>query len=128
MLKEPLFKALNIKSNSDVKDLARKLKISTKTLRYYAESNIFPNEKDAIKICEYLDIDLIELKIKLGIIEYDLLKVLMKNSKKIRSLITKKESLSSASTKENLELVFTTKYGKMYQGDCIAMMKEIESD
>ncbi|OLN21332.1 site-specific DNA-methyltransferase [Domibacillus antri] len=127
MLDNQLYKALNIQSDNELKNVAKILKIPLSTLKYYAERNIFPSEADANKMCEYLGIDILELQLKLGSIDYNLLKKLMNHSKEIRSLIEDEEP-QEEKEKKSVDLVFTTDYGKMYKGDCISLMQTMESN
>jgi site-specific DNA-methyltransferase (adenine-specific) len=130
MLNRRFFQALNIKSDKELKEIAKSLKIPVPKLRYYADKNLFPTEQDCEKICEYLGIDLIELQLKLGIIDNNLLQNIMNHSKEIRSLIGFEENKKESIKKENIgvQKVFSTEYGTMYKGDCIALMKTIESN
>lgn len=127
MFNLPLFKALGIKNNADLKTFARKVKVSTKELKYYNEKNVLPSVSDRKAILKESGMTELELKLKLGILDGDIVKAIQEKSDQISRLI-QSEYNSDKEIKRNHTLSFSTDLGKLYQGDCLSLMKEMEDE
>ncbi|MBH8609353.1 site-specific DNA-methyltransferase [Thermoactinomyces sp. CICC 10521] len=128
MFDSPFFRALDIKNDKELKTFAKLSQVSVKSLKYYAEKNIFPSIEDLRKIMNYTGCSEAELRLKMGVLNQELVKALRKNSSKILELIADEISSVEQEVKSNHELSFTTEYGKMFQGDCLSLMKTMEDE
>jgi site-specific DNA-methyltransferase (adenine-specific) len=80
--------------------------------KYYIENNILPTSSELKKIKEIYSIDIDNLKIQLGIYDYELKYKLAKID------VPKLDLIQS-------ELKFSTNLGKLYQGDCLELLKNM---
>lgn len=124
-MENALYKLLNIKNKDELKTISKNMKLSLNKIRYYGENKIIPVGEDRELIKKYLGLSEIEFKIKIGDIDFELLDLLSNNSKKISELVTLENSINN---KNNMESVFNTEYGKLFNGDSIELMKSMNSD
>lgn len=120
-----LFKILSIKRR-DLKKTAESLKIPTERLKYYEKHQKFPSPEDLKKICHYYNIDATYLKLKMAVYDDEVLHLLSKHAEDISKLI-KKPSVPEKNTIIDTPQ-FTTKRGKLYQEDCIKLMKNLQEE
>ncbi|KAF7767191.1 hypothetical protein PUND_a3120 [Pseudoalteromonas undina] len=125
------FKAINVEpsSSAEIKSAARATSISVAQLKYYNEKNIIPSGKDLESIGENLGITELELMINMGRINHAVLDAMQSNSNKIIEILQNdynevKNNLAIGTSK----LVFETRLGKLFEGDCLKVMSQIESD
>jgi len=110
-----------------VANFARKTGIPTSRLRYYNENNILPTGKDLEVIINATGINEIELMLKMGRLNNDLLEVLQENADQILSTInTNKAHVASKSNKAKVS--YSTDLGELYNGDCLSVMKAMDSN
>ncbi|MCF2307962.1 site-specific DNA-methyltransferase [Photobacterium carnosum] len=108
-------------------DISKKTSIPTKTLKYYNSKNILPSGNDLDVICNIYNISEDYLKLKMGVIDYALIEKLQYNAKKINEEI-EKTNINNDRKKDNINVVFDTEKGILYQGDCLDVMSGIQSD
>lgn len=122
-----LFKELNICNKTDLKDRAKELNIKTSELEYYNNKMIYPQGEVLNKILSLNGYSELEFKIRLGIIDNELVDWIAKNPE----LITKnfqKSYMDNDSIKRDIKVDFETKYGKLFRGDCLEIMKSIDDE
>jgi site-specific DNA-methyltransferase (adenine-specific) len=123
------FKALGINpiDRFAVKRFADASGVPVKTLQYYNDSNILPSGHDLERICEAAGITAIELMLKIGQLDRPILKALRMNSKQVFQLI--RDSIEqSGNHLEPPPIVFQTSLGRLYKGDCLTLMNNMEND
>lgn len=121
-----LKKLLKIESNRDIQKVAKEIGLERSKLKYYFEANVYPDNKDEELICNYLGIKKIELKLKLGNIDNELLELVSKNA---HSLAENFEEKSVGDDKVgNIHLTFQTNQGKLYQGDCLELLSKMDDE
>jgi len=125
-MKNPFFNACEIVDGdtAGIKLLAKKLDINIKTLHFYNDNNILPFEHDLQKVLSVLNIDELTFKIRMGIFDFHVKSHLAsiyngKINKVMPNRLSKNESRSP---------IFQTDRGKLYHGDCIEVMKTLESN
>lgn len=119
-----LFVELDISNKDDLKDIAERLKIKVDKLVYYNNKMIFPEGEVLKKILSYKGYSTLELKLRLGIIDNELIEWISKNPKIIIDNIN--ENIEE--DKKKIQLKFESNYGKLYQGDCLDIMKSIPDE
>lgn len=123
------FDALEIKStdNLGLHRFARTVGIPVDRLRYYNKHNKIPSGNDLKLICDATGINEAELMIQMGVLDNRIASLIQKNAKQIYSLI--KPQIEDPDEMPAMPpLVYETKLGKLYQGDCLALMKNMDSD
>lgn len=117
------FKAIKVETNADLQRFSKESGVKTAKLKYYNEQNIYPSGHDLIKILQTSNLTELELKIKMGIIDFTVKDFLSSHWTEISKLI--KSEPTTNSNEELFEPVFQTSKGKLYQADCIALIKSL---
>ena len=128
MLESDLFfKALNIENAKEIRAFSKASKISVKKLRYYNNNNLLPSGYDLDQICLIKDIKPLYLMLKMGILDRHTKSLLSNQADQIYGLIEKKKD-GNPVMEPKIKEKHKTKFGKLYHGDCIELMKSMESD
>jgi site-specific DNA-methyltransferase (adenine-specific) len=101
--------------------------VSKKKLDYYNNNNTFPTGKDLENILKELGKSEIELKLAMGIIDQQLASLIAANAKSIAACLPQNNEFQEPQ-KPELEKVLQTELGILYKGDCIDLMKSMESE
>lgn len=125
-MKHPLFSILGVNPGDKkaLKELCQKLKISQKTLEYYNDLCVLPFEDDLASICSFTGLSEEIIKIRMGIIDEKIKAALSENFEKLVDLFPP----SISKTQKRLKASFETELGSLYRGDCIELLKTIESN
>lgn len=126
---QKFFAALGLNSNDSVaiKQLASKTGIQVERLRHYDAKNILPSGSDLEKICLVRNITQTELMLLMGCLDRKILSAIQKYAGAIYELIKDDiQPFHSFGKKPNLKL--ETGCGQLYQGDCLELMREMESE
>ncbi|SEG75799.1 site-specific DNA-methyltransferase [Paenibacillus sp. UNC499MF] len=126
MYSNSFFSALSITNDAELKYFSKISNITTKKLKYYPKYNLYPDVTDRDCIIKTLDISELELKIKLGYFDKELLDILSKNAKTIVDFISPDYNTAPIALRH--KHIFKTEYGNMYQGDCISLMDKLEKN
>lgn len=126
MFENKFFKVLGVHNKEDLARFSREVKVPQNKLKYYNEKAIFPYGEDLKKIIEYLDISELELRLKLGVIDNSILRLIEQNSSQISKLLIPNQD--DTQTKINLEPAFKTDKGILYQADCMDAIKAIQNE
>jgi len=119
---EPITKA-------KIAEASKKLSIPVEKLKYYNDRNILPSGGDLEAIQVILGVSKLELMLKMGRLDQAVLESIQSNANQLLSIISNDYTKAKNSIQPaEAQLAFETKLGKMYQGDCLAVMKKIESD
>lgn len=122
------FNALNIHDNDQLKIFSNKSKVSIKRLKYYAEECIFPHKSDLDNILKIANLTEVELRLKIGIFNASIINALQKHAKEISKVVDNDDVDYSITTKNNPMLVFKTELGRLYKGDCLSLINEMERE
>jgi len=128
-MKGLFFEALGIKSKDgqSAQKFARQVGMPVERLRYYNDNNKLPTGSDMKRIYNATGINKEELMLKMGLLDSWLSSVLRKNADQIYSII----SSQVQSENERLPMpapVYETGLGRLYQGDSLDLMKNIDDD
>jgi len=128
-MKNFFFDALGINSTNNLAlhRFARAVGIPIDRLRYYNKCNKIPTGNDLQSIRETTGISEAELMIQMGVMDSRIRSLFQKNAKQIYSLI--KPQIKNHDKRPSIPpLVYETKLGKLYQGDCLSLMKNMDND
>lgn len=125
-MKKSLFEAIGCTDNEDVKKVSKKMGVPKRVLGYYNSNHLLPSEEILEKIEFFLGINSDLVMLKMGIYSRDLMERIANNSDKVANIIAcTKEPKQQAN---GFNPVFETKHGKLYNDDCIDLMKSMESE
>lgn len=122
------FRALKLDSNGrSLKAFSELSQVPVERLRYYNETNTLPSGVDLENICRVANITTLGLMLKIGRLDHAVLEAIQKNSDAVL------EALENQITKETTQVakphaVFSTQLGELYQGDCLDLLANIDSD
>lgn len=128
-MKNLLFKALHLKVSDKAALLrfARKASIPLERLSYYNRCNVIPSGKDLKQICDTAGINQIELMLAMGILDNRLRALIQENAGSIYQILQQSFDMK-ASMPPLPAMVFESAMGKLYQGNCLALMPHMDSD
>lgn len=116
---------LNPKNREEVRLVSKKLEIPISDLDFYQENHILPFEAHLKSINEKLNISTISLKIRMGIVDSEIKKLILKNEKNI----VESQSFQPKKNKSNkLNVEFKSEFGELYKGDCLELLKQTKSN
>ncbi len=123
------FKAIGIDkdSKSSLRSFSKKIGIPVGKLRYYNSTNTLPSGTDLTLICDTLNIVPVELMLRMGVMNHRLISAIQQNADLVYSSI--KEQLENEETQMHMPpAVYETSLGKLYQGNCLELMQNMDSD
>lgn len=126
-MREDLYSILEISDREVAKSFAKKLKVKIGTLDYFNDNCIYP-DADLIKkiLDERPNLSEIEIKIRLGHIDNEVLTLLQDNVKAISKY---KNGIPITSVQRQLpEPDFTTPLGRLFNADCIETMRNMDDN
>lgn len=123
-MKGRLCGVLGIKTEKDFRVVSKKVGISTDRIKYFNDNEIFPSGSDLQKILEYANINEIELKLTLGLVDREILGNIASHAKEISSILDKPKSIKTKKPK----MVFSTDLGELYEGDCLSLLKGLDDN
>ncbi len=115
-----------LKIEGGVKTLSQRTKIPTQRLNYYEQSRKLPMGEDLKNICEAFQVSPEYLKARMGIFDFKVSHYLDEVLKISKNLDYKNEN--SFEKYKNPTLEFQTKLGKLYKGDCLSLLNQMESE
>jgi len=122
------FKALGIDPDSrvDIQSAAKKTGIPFARLKYYNKKNVIPLGGDLTALEDEYAISELELMLKMGRLDHSVIEAIQNSSDEILKILSK-QSKPKVKLKK-IEPVFTTSLGKLYERDCLEVLKSIPSD
>ena len=123
------FKAIKIDVNDklSLRRFSQSIGIPLERLNYYNSSNTLPTGSDLQKICNAISITHIELKLKMGLLDTEIISAIQQNLDEIYHII-KKNCGYGKKIKPIPSLIYKSNLGKLYQGDCLDLMPHIENE
>jgi site-specific DNA-methyltransferase (adenine-specific) len=125
------FKAIGIDPavKSSIGSVSKKIGVPIERLKFYNETNTLPSGRDLEAINSVLGISELSLMLKMGRLDHSILEAIQNNSEEVLKIISSDCKIyKNQINVGDAELKFATALGKMYQGDCLAVMKMIKSD
>lgn len=126
-MKHPFFNACGISYGNKlaIKEMAAKTDITYQQMSYYDRNGILPFNDHLERILSFLKTDLITFKIRMGIIDFQVKEYLSK----MHGSYQEEQTASENRAKINLKTPsFHTEFGKLYQGDCIELLRLLPSN
>jgi len=120
------FKALQIEDRLSLNRFSKKTGISVKRLRYYNDGNKMPTGKDLDLILANTDLSKIELMLLTETFNHELKSLIAENAHQIGKLLSPKKEIKES--QKDIKTIFETELGKLYQCDCLDLLKTMESD
>lgn len=117
-----LFKILGIKDKEDLKIVSSKIKVGTQSLIYYNDNRIFPDGEVLFSILAYLGMTEFELKLRLGILDTKVINWIADHPEFLIDSISQKKFVVEG----QLDIGYETPYGKLYQADCLDLMRTMK--
>lgn len=110
------------------KQISETTGIPTSQLKYYNDKNVLPSGRDLSQICNCYSITENYLQLKMGIVDHRLIEMLQSKAESINHLLLELSHVGVIDDNSVIKEVFSTELGRMFQGDCLDVMKQIESD
>ncbi|KRM95998.1 hypothetical protein FC19_GL001062 [Liquorilactobacillus aquaticus DSM 21051] len=121
-MKSVFYDILDITNKEERIKVSKKCGISVEDLEYYSNNSIIPIGENKEKIKKFLEINETEYKLLFGDVDAKLLEKIKMNAKKITEILGPDDSRSSIIEKSIPD--FTTDFGKLYNSDCMKLLKE----
>lgn len=124
------FKAVGItlaNGEGGLRAFSRESGIPQKRLTYYNDNNILPSGGDLEKILAVTDVSEVEMKLKMGRFDKDIIEAIQLKSAEIAKIVNGKGYEGFESIKR-FSPEFETKQGKLYREDCCKFLASIEND
>lgn len=99
--------------------------IPVNQLRYYNDHNIVPTGTDMEVISKHTKKTSYEIMLAMGIVDSSVIEAIKNNSELISKLVGKRKVTTIS---KQCELKLKTDMGELYKGDCIDLMRSIESN
>ena len=121
------FQAVGIDANkkNSISCLSKATGISIKELRYYNDNNIVPTGRDMEAIVKHAKKSNYEIMIAMGILDSSLIEAIRANPDIITTLAN---GIKSNTTTTPCELKLKTELGMLYKGDCLDLMRTMDSN
>jgi len=120
------FNALQIEDKLSLNRFSKKTGISVKRLKYYNDGNKMPTGKDLNLILANTDLSKIELMLLTETFHHELKSLIAENAKQIGKLLSPKKEKKES--KKDIKTLFETELGRLYQCDCLDLLKTMKSD
>ncbi|MFD2368880.1 DNA methyltransferase [Brevibacillus sp. GCM10020057] len=127
MKKNRLYEILGVNNDLELKEFARKSGVSVKKLKYYSEELILPAEDDLQKILQSSGLTELEFKLKLGILDRKIISILGDKASEISQLLGN-DYPRELQDNFSIKPCFQTELGKLYQADCLQLMRTLPKE
>jgi len=115
------------KDSFTLRRFARSTGIPVDRLNYYNGRNKLPSGTDLQRICDTSGISEAELMFKMGIFDQRMMSVIHENADQVYQLIARQLE-NKTEIPPMPPLKYETKLGKLYQGDCMDLMSNIDCE
>lgn len=125
---DKFFRALGVNPNSkgEISGFSKKSGVSVKSLRYYNDHNLVPSGQELDRVLSASGVSVELLKIKMGRLDERLLEKMIERSDDIIPFLEDGEKTLINQFLESPD--FSTSLGEAYRGDCLELLKRVESD
>jgi site-specific DNA-methyltransferase (adenine-specific) len=123
------FEALDIGSErkTTTASFARKTGVTAEMLNFYNDTNTVPSGTDLQAVCSTARISAAELMLRMGRVDRHLLRAIQSHADTVYAIIQDGVPVPTIH-EEEVEPVYTTPFGKLYQADCMRVMQGLDSD
>jgi hypothetical protein len=124
------FSALNLKAtdNPGLNQFARKTGIPLERLFYYNRFNVIPSGQDLRLILAAVGISETALKLKMGTLDSGIQALIQENADEVARIIQQRDKKLDKIPPPFPVLVQQTQWGRLYQGDCLELMRHMNND
>lgn len=112
---------------SEINAAAVKTGIPVSRLNFYNNKNIVPSGFDLTQIEKIFGVSEIQIRLKMGRLDRALIELIQNSSDEVLRAIDPVRALEK-SPSSDLSEVFKTGLGKLYEADCLEVLRSIESD
>jgi len=129
---DQFFRALGIapRDRRQLNAFAARSEVSPARLRYYNDANVLPSGGDLPRVLEAGGISELELMLAMGRLSRDTLSAIQANAGAVAKLLQASQS-ADAQTETAVNAprsALETALGRLYEGDCMALMPTLDSD
>ena len=120
-----LFNILGISDfkSSELRRYAKELGIPLKKLKYYSENHILPGKEEIKLISQKTGISENVIMLKMGIFNENLVNLIANNAEHLADQVESEHD--QRINPDQLEISLETELGRLYQGDCLDLLKNI---
>ena len=118
-------RAIGIESDAALRQLSEKSGVSIQALKYYDDANLVPSGHELRAIIKTTGTSEFELMLKMGRLDRRLTTLLQSHAGEIHELV--KKGFAEPPGKQ-LDPVFHTSLGRLYQGDCLDLLPTVQDD
>lgn len=122
-----LLDILKVKGKAQMTDLSARTGISYEMLKYYNTNSILPSQSDLQNITNATGIGKFEIMLSMGVFDSELIDELKLNARNISDMMHKKTDVKVNSF-PNISPSFATQLGKLYNADCLDVLKNIDDN
>lgn len=123
------FEAVGISSQrkNTIASFARKTGVTADMLNFYNNTNTVPSGRDLQAVCSTARITAAELMLRMGRIDRHLLRAIQSHADAVYAIIQDEVAVPTTQ-QEEVEPVYTTSFGTLYEADCMRVMRGLDSD
>lgn len=129
---DQFFRALGIdpSQRQQISTFAATSDIPSTRLRYYNDANVVPSGEDLQRILKVAGTTELELMLRMGRLSREVLSAIQANAKAVAKIIdlTKQPAVERESLADHPTLALETALGRLYRGDCVELMRGLDSD
>jgi len=114
-------------SSKEIQSFSERVGIPVSRLREYNNANRLPTGSDLEILKELTGVSLEQLMLQMGRFDHRLIEMMRKNADEIFRLI-EPAVVSDDELPDMPKLAFETEFGELFHGDCIELMKNLESE
>lgn len=117
-------------TESEMYAALKKSKINKKDLLLFKESGMIPSDERILRgILSYLEMNKVELELKLGRIPVGFEDVFLKKTKEIAKILEEERGVEQTETTiQTIQPYYTSDLGTLYNGDCLELFKLISNE
>ena len=122
-----LFGLLGVHSGADLRSVSKRVDIPIDSLKYYNDNHILPSFAHLKKLSDFLVLSELEIKLALGFIDQTILDGLAAKYNEIATILGA-NNRHGAIRPLLQQQVFESDFGKLYNGDCVSLLRELEDE
>ncbi len=106
---------------------AGKSGVSAEKLNFYEKTNSLPTGRDLDSLCRQSDLSPVELMLKTGSLDRKIVAAIQKNAGKVYEAIKNDIEYPNGNSAKP-PVAFETTYGRLFQGDCLDLMPNMDDE
>lgn len=122
-----LFQALGLEPDrKTIISLSTRTQVPMDRLLYYQKHDVIPTGTDLERLCTAVGIDQSLLKLRMGVVDASLIKTLSQEAERVLEVLP--DTTVPQTKKAELLPVFETKHGRLYQSDCMDLLRAMPDE